>query len=195
MIQSTMATVGGVVATNTGTLTQAVLKNASTTLSIAKERPGTVQFYFGGLVAQNSGSGSISYSYVDTNTIISRSAPMSTPNRVYIAGLVGESSNSNITSCYVHNIITKPDVEIGSIYVFIANLTTANYGSGTACFYNAGQSQDPVGGSAYGNFTAIESYAQIPSGTALNNGESYFTTAQESSFPTLRWESEFIKLW
>ena len=194
MIKSTIATVGGVVAINSGTLTQAVLKNTSSTLSIAKEKTGTVQFYFGGLVATNSGS--ISYSYVYTNIVVSRNAQAIMQNRVYIAGLVGESSNSNITSCYVKNIITKSQTEeIGSIYVFIANLTTASYGSGTACFYNAGQAQDPVGGSASGNFTAIESYAQIPSGTALNNGESYFTTAQESSFPTLRWESEFIRLW
>ena len=67
--------------------------------------------------------------------------------------------------------------------------------NGYACFYNLGQTQSAVGGSATSGFSNLAYYTTIPSGDVLNDGQSYYTTAQQTTFPSLRWEIEFVNLW
>lgn len=194
-LQTTISTSGGIVATNTGTIDQCVLKNSKTMINIAKDSRGSVTIRLGGIVGNNLG-GTISYCYANTNTIVNRSAPSGTNEDVYIAGFAGVSNNGNISSSYVKNLITTytTGAQIGNVYVFIANISSATAGSGEACYYNAGQTQTAVGGTGATNFNQIASYISVPSGTNLNKGNAYFTT-NELNFPTLRWENEFVSLW
>lgn len=194
-LQTTYTISGGIVATNHSVVQQSALKNNSVTINIAKESRGDINIKFGGVVGDNK-AGSISYCYAYTNTIINRSAPTSTNEAVYIAGLIGVSNNGNITSCFVYNNITTTTTgaQIGNVYVFIANISSASNGTGEQCYYNAGQTHSAVGGTGASNFNLISSYATVPSGSAMNKGNAYYTT-NEIEFPKLRWENEFIQNW
>ncbi len=205
-VQTTRATVAGIVGNNNGTVTEAVLSNTRTDIAILKEsREQNVQVTFGGIIAINDGY--ISFSYARTHTYITRTAPRAVDyDGVYIGGLIGESSNSYIRSCYVQNIITKDSqIEVGNVYVFIANLKTVTaqdvqgvQWNGYACYYNSDQDFAAVGGNTTG-YTLPQGYPQgntnIPNGTVMNDGESHYTTTQENSYPILRWERDFGLLW
>lgn len=194
-LQSTQTTSGGIVGINYNTVERCVLKNTSTTINISKETSGAVSIKFGGVVGQNSGT--ISYCYTYTRTIINRNAPNTSNNQVYIAGLVGTSDNGQINHSYVKNEITATSasgIEIGNVYVF-AHISSASSNSGVDCYYNQGQSQSAVGGLGTANFNQISSYVQRPSGSAMNENETPYYTVNENNFPVLVWENEFAQLW
>ncbi len=195
-LQTTISTSGGIVGTNraNGTVEACVLKNQTTTLSINKQSQqgstqGAVTFYFGGIVGQNDGT--VNYCYTYTNSVIYRSAPVGSVNKVYIAGLVGLSNNGNIKGSYVYNIVNASSaqgIQIGNVYLF-AYITWASGGVDTRCFYNEGQSQSAIGGVSTDSFN-ITSYPRVPLGDRLNGTESNYYLSNENEFPIFEWENE-----
>ncbi len=195
-LQTTISTSGGIVGTNrtSGTVEACVLKNQTTTLSINKQAQqgstqGAVTFYFGGIVGQNDGT--VNYCYTYTNSVIYRSAPVGSVNRVYIAGLVGLSNNGNIKGSYVYNVVNASSaqgIQIGNVYLF-AYITWASGGVDTRCFYNEGQSQSAIGGVSTDSFN-ITSYTKVPLGDRLNGTESTYYLSNENEFPIFEWENE-----
>lgn len=187
------ATVGGIVANNEGVVERCVLKNTTSKITIPKVS-GNASVYLGGIVGNNANTGTISYSYVYTNTVVSRLASNTSNDKVYIAGLVGYSANDRISRSYVYNTInaqSSSGVQIGSVYTFayIANAQSPTNASN--CWSNIDSTYSLIGGAKI----TINTYTDRPSGTTLNAGGSAYYVANESNFPSLVWETEFDNLW
>jgi hypothetical protein len=187
---------GGIVAINNGKVSECVLKNINSKITIPSVS-GTAAVYFGGIVGMTENSASsIEYSYIRTNTTVYRTATNSSGENVYIAGIIGYcKNNDSITSCYVYNTIdsqSSDGIQIGNIYMF-AYIVNANRET-TYCYYNVG-TKDPIGGDKQGfDITSYNATTEKPSGDTLNNGNSYYVS-NENKFPDLIWEGEFTKLW
>ena len=184
----------GIVATNNGTVQRSVF-SGDATLSMAKDSRSDINFMFGGIVAANT-SGTISYTYTQSNFNISRSA-QSLNTYIYIAGLVASSNNGNISSSYVNvNISATSTIgQIDYIATFVANISSVSNPTTTETTTNfSNQSTySSVLGLGASNF-AVAQYTTVPSGLRLNADQAYFTN-NENDFPVLRWESEFNSLW
>lgn len=184
----------GIVATNNGTVQRSVF-SGDATLSMAKDSRSDINFMFGGIVATNT-SGTISYTYTQSNFNISRSA-QSLNTYIYIAGLVASSNNGNISSSYVNvNISATSTIgQIDYIATFVANISSVSNPTTTETTTNfSNQSTySSVLGLGASNF-AVAQYTTVPSGLRLNADQAYFTN-NENDFPVLRWESEFNSLW
>lgn len=192
-VSSINATVGGIVANNYGTVERCVFKNTTSKITMPKVS-GSTSVYFGGIVGNNSNTGTISYSYTYTNTVVSRLASNTSSDKVYIAGLVGYSANDKISRSYVYNKITAQSsqgVQIGSVYTFAYIANAQNPTNANNCWSNVDSTYSLVGGAT----VEINKYTDRPSGTTLNAGGNAYYVANESNFPSLVWETEFDNVW
>ena len=181
--------VGGLIANNDGT--NAVVQGGANkgNFDIFYDIKPAESSYVGGLVAYSKGASSMSYCYNIGNMLV-RAEYNVVLNNTYVGGLVGGTTQDNISYSYVNANFTTTVANF-NVYQLIGKGRTDSQSSAQNVYYNASQNTGAINGtmgSGVKSFTTTPQDAQLyGSGTLFNKGD------LDGVNPRLDWEAKLFE--